>query len=299
MQRGVAILGALVASSCLVSIGDSADDQKSGSGGSAGATGGQAGAGAQGGQSAASGHAGQAGQSGTSGASGGTAGADGGSSGTGGTGAVAAIPGLLGHWPFDDGSGTKVSDTTSLARHGALPAAGVAWTTDAVFGKALEFSAPSVGVSVPAWWNTAFPATGTLLVWVKGNFSADEPLNRNIFDSWDSGRDHLFIRRTADTAAIEIQCALQRPSTQYAFVKGMAIENGTWQLVGIGWNASAKLGYCYLHGARYPGTVQGDWSLSDQAFVLGNEFIGVMDDVRLYDHMLTDDELALILASAP
>lgn len=297
MRRGsgnaVALTGALFAASCFVSIPEGEDDP--GAGGAAG----DASLGGQAGQDASAGQGGQAGQPDAS--SGGAAGTDAGGaagtdSGSGGTGAVASIPGLLGHWPFDEGAGATAKDITAAARHGVLPPSGVAWSTDAVFGKSLEFSTPPGGVVAAAWWNAAFPTVGTVLLWIKSNVPSNTT-GRGVFDGWDDKRQHLFLRTAPQSSSVTLQCAFQPASNSYVFGKDVPITNGQWMLVGAAWDVASKTVYCYANGLKFAGAVQGTWTTAEQQFEIGDGFVGLIDDVRLYDHMLTDSELALVAAS--
>lgn len=90
-----------------------------GSGGSAGSGGGGGSAGSRGAGGVA-GSGGAAGMGGTGGAAGvpGTGGA-GGSVGRGGSGGTVTA-GLIGHWPFDEGSGARVADASGNGNHGVI-----------------------------------------------------------------------------------------------------------------------------------------------------------------------------------
>ena len=282
MRQAVVVLAGagLALGSCLVSIGDVTNAGPDASAGAAG------GAGAE--------HDGSGGVAGGSpaDASGGAAGTD--------TGPDVVLPeGLLGYWPFDDGSGSVAKDVTATGRNGVVPSAGVLWTTDAVSGGALSFQAPEDGVKMPGWNAAAFPQVGTITLWLKGEFTTSELGSRGIFDNYDATRSHLFIRRANNNPTMEIQCALQVPSASYPHAENLPIQPGSWQLVAMGWNALDKSTFCYVHGNRVVDTYTADWSPSQQEFEVGDNLVGVIDDVRLWDHLLDDKELAQLLVDGP
>ena len=207
--------------------------------------------------------------------------------------------GLLGHWKFDDGSGSTAIDSTPLARHGMLPTTGTNWTSAGAIGGALEFGTPNSGVLVAAWSNAAFPSTGSVSVWVLGKFEAIETGSRGILDNYAANRSHLFVRRANGSTDLEIQCAFQPAGQSYTWAQNAPIQSSVWQLVVIAWNVTGNAGYCYSHGAKISGGITTGWAPTDQLFEIGDGFNGLLDDVRLYDHMLTDKELETLLASGP
>ncbi len=290
--------GALVLASCLVSIEDARPgSQTAGAAGEAGAAGGAGGSSgwSAGGTSGSSGAAGASASGGTS--SGGSAGSAG-SAGTAGS-AGGPTAGLLGHWPFDEGTGNVAADATSFQRNGTLPTSGVTWTLNGLFGTGLQFTNPEDGVEIADLSGSAFPPVGSFSVWVKGEFSPSEPLSRGIFDNWDNSRNHVFIRRVDDEPELQLQCAFQPGDNAYVYVDVVPVKPQVWQLVSLGWDVTAQVGYCYVHGTKLSGTTDKSFSPSEQLFTIGDGFIGVLDDARLYDHLLSDAELAALLALSP
>jgi hypothetical protein len=209
---------------------------------------------------------------------------------------VPVIPGLLGHWPFDDGSGSQATDIVA-GNHALIPSADITWTTSGVLGGALAFDEPMSGITVTQWDDAAFPQIGTLSVWLKVTVIPNDTSSRNVFDSHNTTRNHLFVRRANGSPEIALQCAFQPTGQPYAFVETTPIASGEWQLVAVGWSSAE--GFCYINGTRLTDTVAPGWAPSEQKFVLGQHLGGVMDDLRLYDHMLSNEELAQLQAAGP
>jgi hypothetical protein len=276
MRVAFAAAGGILAASCLTSIGDVQErpaDASAGAGGAAGSSGG------------ASGSGGSSGSAGTGGSGGQDAAPD-----------VTPIPGLIGHWPFDDGSGSTAVDVIA-GRNAVLPDQGTSWTSAGAIGGALTLAAPEDPLRVVEWDGAAFPATGTITVWVRMQVIPNDTTSRGIFDNWNGALNHLFLRRGNSNPALELQCAFQVANAPYAWAKGVPIASNVWQLVAIGWSPS--FGFCYAHGTRDEGPANPGWAPSDQTFEVGENLDGTIDDLRLYDYLLSDEDLAELLLQGP
>lgn len=290
MWRHAVVGVVLVATSCMTDFPDLASDT--------GASGGQAQGGVAGGTGGSLG-----GNGGSGGSVGGAVGDASTSGGTGGTAGSTVdsgpdaplVPGLLGHWPLDDASGNVAVDVIG-GNDATLPASNATWTTG-VFSGGIAFAAASAGVSAAAWNDTSFPATGTVTLWVKSEIIPNDTSGRGIFDNHDTSLNHVFVRRANGSPTIALQCAFQPGADPYAFVKTVPIASDVWQLVAVGWSSSE--GFCYVNGNMQPGPVLPGWSPTEQRFTFGANYIGAIDDIRLYDHMLSVSELAKLLAEGP
>ncbi len=79
---------------------------------------------------------------------------------------VAEIYGLVGHWTFNEGSGTALADSSGAGAAAAFNSGSPDWTTG-VYGDALEFD----GVTDDAQTSAAFtpPSVGTVAFWMRSN----------------------------------------------------------------------------------------------------------------------------------
>jgi hypothetical protein len=77
--------------------------------------------------------------------------------------------GLVGHWKFDEGSGTSAGDSSGNSNTGTIT--GATWTNGKL-GKALSFNGSSDFISIPD--NPSLHSTeGTVSVWFKGTTDSD------------------------------------------------------------------------------------------------------------------------------
>jgi hypothetical protein len=288
----VVISGAIVvAAGCQAEFPDLVEVD-SGASGKGGTGGGSAGAGSGG----IAGGGGSAGA--TTGGSGGVAGSPGGGgvagAATGGAGGTEPS-GLLGYWPFDDNTSNVAKDLTGNPPHdGAFALTDASWVSDPTFGTVLTFNDGN-GVSMPGWSNAEFPLKGTISVWVKLDVEIVETKNRGIFDNWNSGRDHVYIRRSNGETTFP-------PATQGGFYgvsaglidsKNWKIQNKTWKYVAIGWDTENDTGFYYADDAYLPEDMSKDpnWTPNQQSFVFGDKLTGQLAEARLYDHLLSQAEL--------
>ncbi len=267
-------------------VGAAGGSQVGGSGGIAG------GGGAVGGSSgsAAGGSSGSA----TGGSSGSAGGGAAGSAGTGGS-AGAAPSGLIGYWPLEDKAGTKATDQVGF-HDGVLAPSKVTWTSQGKVGSALEF-ADGEGLVMNTLSGSAFPTAGTLSMWLRADFESPPAKHRNIFDKADATRDHIYLRRSKlDTGAIDLQAHFQKSDGSWAFLGSHKVKVKTWQHVAVGWDVPAKAGFYYLEGnletvdfSKHP-----NWTPKDQEFRFGRLLIGTIDEIRLYNRMLSLAEIQLV-----
>jgi Concanavalin A-like lectin/glucanases superfamily len=164
---------------------DQTDDKPNARGGSGGKTTGGSGGKATGGSSGSKATGGSGGSSITTGAGGTAAG------GTGGTVAAGALPsaGLIGHWRFDEGAGTKVSDVSDAKNDGVVLEGASSDSTvhpaptwgEGKFGKALAIDGLNDWVRMGD--SDSLDSTGvnnsvSLSIWIKLNkYNALKPFN--------------------------------------------------------------------------------------------------------------------------
>jgi len=195
------------------------------------------------------------------------------------------LPGLIGAWLFDDGT---ANDSSGHAHDGALEGDAMVTVTDR--GKALHVSGAG-RMHVDALANTAFPATGTISLWFQWATMAAEDQN-GFFDSWDSSRDHIFVRHANGDTVGTIQVALQTPST-YELAPTFDLPKNTWTHVVVTWDAVARFARIFADKQELASGIYPDDSFAPggQRCVFGDSVDGLIDDIRLYDRALSEDEI--------
>jgi len=228
--------------------------------------------------------------------------------------AIGDVPtyGLIGHWNFDENTGTNAADSSGNGNNATL-VNNPGWVSG-IAGSAVNFATTSTNyVSFPAGLqNTGFPTSGTLAFWIKGDFSVQT--NGNIFDNVSS-RNHVAVRTIGSN---NIQIVLEDAAGNYLNQKGQAIVGGlstqvpvsanTWTHVALVWDTTNGMAYIYKNGAVaisfYWGAYAPSWTPSAQVFKLSNSgspFAGTTDDVALYSRPLSATEFSAIYngAAAP
>jgi len=213
--------------------------------------------------------------------------------------------GLVGWWTFDDGNAALATDSSGLGNDGVL-GGGAVPTTDAVRGKALDFTDDDAQVTIP-FDPSLQPATGTIEVWVK----VDTPQNSDIFVAVSDcairtdptcanviGISVIGLRIQADGGAHAFIADDHAPDDPWAFATAPAglITLGRWHHLAMRWDG-AKLAL-FVDGFlrdttsydAIPGSGLSYHGDSDMYLGVGtasflpepHEFIGQMDDVRFY-----------------
>lgn len=206
--------------------------------------------------------------------------------------AGARDPSLVGEWHFDDIGGTLSPDTSGYGRPALLKGAAQI-VAGGVRGGALALAGGSDVAVVSALDGAAFPTTGTLSLWVRYTFNPGDGQSRAIFDDWNGTRSHLFLRRPdGATNAKMMQVALQ-DSTTYVAVGGFALEPSTWAHVVVTWDAVTRQLVLFVAGREIAVTPYArPFSPDGERFVLGGNWVGQIDELRLWTRVLSDIEVA-------
>jgi len=210
-------------------------------------------------------------------------------------------PNLVGWWTLDEGAGSTAVDWSGYANHGTL--AGSPEWVDGFFGGALQFEA---GDYVDCGVAAAEGVTGdfTLAAWVKlapgtdGNYGGiagklthlDTPEYRgfslvrhssNVFRLWiGDGTDDL---GKSAVSSDELYT-----DTEWHHVAGMH---------------EGQTNTLYVDGVLQAATTETGMAASPEFFHIGRQyshlsdryFLGLIDDVRVYDEVLTVEELAEVI----
>ena len=217
-----------------------------------------------------------------------------------------AEPGLKGRWKLNENSGIEAADASGNGNVAAVVSS--SWGTGKE-GSAVALNAPSSRITFSQNLNgSAFPATGAISFWIKGDFSSQN--NLNVFDNFRTD-NHVLIRTNSGTQGLQI--AFQQASGNYAFVDYLPISSNVWTHVCVAWDSLNHMGYVYKNGVlhlcnpivenavlntRYP--VLPTWKPSNQNFIFGaslnasNAFKGSLDDIKLYNRLLSLAEINAI-----
>jgi len=212
-------------------------------------------------------------------------------------------PNLVGWWTLDEGAGATAVDWSGYANHGAL--AGSPEWVDGFSGGALQFEA---GDYVDCGVGAAEGVTGdfTLAVWAKlapGNAGVYGGIGGKLTNLPGAGEYMGFsiVRHssnvyrlwvgdgTADLAKSLVNSDAQYSDTEWHHVAGVR---------------EGETNALYIDGVRQTGSSTTGFVPSPEFFHIGRQysqladryFPGVIDDVRIYNKVLTEEELAEVIA---
>ncbi len=195
---------------------------------------------------------------------------------------------LVAHWPLDEGSGTIAVDLSGNGHDGTI--GGTANWVAGQIGLALDFDGSSTYIDMD---DRVVEGTFTLAMWLKPR---DIPYTSDYYavwhnDSWGSGDVHVHLRNTTSLWNVDINTGpavtgttvLQADEWYHCVVTvtdegGNASQiyiNGVLESTGAGGGGTAYMG---------PGNF-GSWNNS------GRNYHGLMDDIRIYDHVLSEVEI--------
>lgn len=200
------------------------------------------------------------------------------------------IPGLIGWWTLNEGTGVNAFDYSGFSNTGALMGSPV-WT-NGVLGGALLFSATKEvripdassltvsNFSLVAWVYPASPSSGFQIIIVKGTH-----------ESYEMG-----LYNTTNALYMGAKIAGTWHGTPGGPAAGMAANSWTF-VVGTFDGATCRI---YTNGVEvlaYRTSAAGTLSSSSSPIDVGigannvNQFLGRIDDFRLYNRALTDTEI--------
>jgi uncharacterized repeat protein (TIGR01451 family) len=217
---------------------------------------------------------------------------------------------LAGHWPFDEGVGQTAGDVSGNGNDGTLGAtAAVAsddpsWTCVAG-GNALDFDGSDDEVllsNVTIGDRAAF----TISAWIRmGPDSADQ---RTIYSEGNTATtEYLFLYVDDATSNVRFYSEDPGPPFNFAQLQGTSnVEDNTWHHVtivqrsktdrelyvdGLSENTDTNNAGTYTFDTASIGFLRTDW--------VADPFLGLIDDVRIYDYALSPAEISALAASPP
>jgi subtilisin family serine protease len=214
-------------------------------------------------------------------------------------------PTQIGHFGFDAGSGSTAADSSGWRRHGTLRN-GPVWT-QGVDGGSLQFDGSDDRVDLdPATLNGADDVTAAF--WIRTEDTGGQALisgansgnsNEYLIYLVNDTRLRLYVG-TGETEGVEWQI----PS----------IADGQWHHVTVVRNSGPEQAYLYLEGNYYGGwqvtkamdplQIAGALLGQDQDSVGGGfdpnqALAGELDDLQLFDRVLSDAEIAALAQTSP
>ncbi|MGB2862711.1 MAG: LamG-like jellyroll fold domain-containing protein [Sedimentisphaerales bacterium] len=199
---------------------------------------------------------------------------------------------LVVHWSLEEGSGTIATDVSGNGNDGTFN--GSPEWVDGYFGGGLHFrgdtDADSVVYTIPGG-GTVWEA-GTIAMWVKA-----DSLGQDNYSS-------CFTNYTPNTAGIQFDVDGGNPGNYRLNPGGQFFGPATTEWTHLALTFEAGTGTFYYNGAEATTAAVSDSQRTFNEFAIGinrnhtNWLASIIDELRIYDHALTADEIQVIMNSA-
>ncbi|MCH8194426.1 MAG: hypothetical protein IIA65_10485, partial [Planctomycetes bacterium] len=217
---------------------------------------------------------------------------------------------LVGHWKLDEGSGGTVADSSGNGNDGTI--VGNPTWIDGIDGSGLEFhglgSAIGGGDHINCGNDASLNILGpiSLALWIKPQ--ADDPEGQGMetapLSKADQGLSPSWswqVRYGWGSAQPYMAFTFNTSPRAWAYV-GKNLDRDEW--VHIAGSHDGAMLTCYLNGEETESTPMGAVTSSSTPFLIGSDgwgsdWIGGIDDVRIYDHGLSPEEIAEVMMIRP
>ncbi len=214
---------------------------------------------------------------------------------------------MVAWWRFDETSGTTAADSSGKAYHGTTVHGDPKWDADGKFGGCLNFD-ETYGVTIPKAIFDSISTGMTVSVWVKGD--KNQPGHSNVIlqaGAGDDGKPYLVTIQTDWQEDGELRFRTG-PDDQDRVTYNAALEEwaGRWNHYVFVKDAAAGFQRIYLNGklaaeetgatAEMTGVQAARIGIAPDRF--GDQYIGKLDDLRIYSYALGADEIGALYAGA-
>ena len=220
---------------------------------------------------------------------------------------MSARASLVGYWKLDEGAGTIVSDNSGLGNHGTLVNAKANTWTNGYHGSGLYFDGTtgsgSTYVTIPDAPSLHITSAISFAAWVRcDDTGRDAPIldkeGPNQWSYWFGAfpTSHFGVLLATEASG---SWTIQDRSQGVLFP-------GLWTHIASTWDGTTIRHY--INGVQLQETASfgGPISASDAALIIGanvpfsnTAFLGVLDELRLYNHALSQAEIAALVGMTP
>jgi len=194
--------------------------------------------------------------------------------------------GLLGYWPFSEGTGSITYDKSPYGKDGTIT--GATWTSGK-YGNALSFDGNGDDVNVGTF------STGgsfTYELWVKYNGQSATsqwpvllaPSNTHVYPGIRGGGNY-----GADVPYLEWGLYPTCDGSSYTSLKAPSETDGNWHHLAYTYDGSTVK--VYFDGEYYDQKSQSGMCSGTPTFRIADEYNGVIDEVKIYNRALSEDEI--------
>jgi len=199
-------------------------------------------------------------------------------------------PALVGWWTFDEGSGSVAADSSGNGNDGTLNGP-VEWTTEGKLGGALKFTGPYNFVQVQSSPSLNMTSAITISVWINPSWTG----NNRILQKSSGGGDNQYrlIKEWGDHTKFHL------PGVGELYPQDTLPPLGEWTHLAATYDGSSMKLYfdavvvAEMDASGEMGTSDGTLCIGTkhETAPAGDEFNGILDDVRIYNRALSHSEI--------
>jgi chitodextrinase len=198
----------------------------------------------------------------------------------------ASTTGLVGYWNFDEGSGATAADSSGNGNNGTLMN-GPTWTVGKVGSGALSFDGVDDYVSI----STGLPALTeqTFSVWINPRSAGGSSVGNII----NKGPNNAQLRMFFSTG---VQFLADCDGTDVSSVKANLLAVNAWNYVAVTWNGQCGTNasvtwFINGNGSSITNLGSGSKVTGGSALAIGSSFDGRIDEARVYNRILSNQEM--------
>ncbi|NQU19998.1 MAG: LamG domain-containing protein [Candidatus Nealsonbacteria bacterium] len=212
---------------------------------------------------------------------------------------ASALYGMVGYWRLDESAGSTAPDCTNFANDGSLQGPPV-WRPDSgTVGGALEFDGRADYVSVTSSSTLQMTDSLTIAAWIKGDRWRKNSYVNVIVRKGEGNPNNYQLAIADGTVALYLD-----GSDTAGFRGNTILSKGQWYHVAGTWDGSTVR--IYVDGVLDndpPAARSGSIGADDRDLYIGGRsgtdlFDGMLDDVRVYNRALCDDEIERLHGAA-
>jgi len=210
--------------------------------------------------------------------------------------------GLVGYWPFEEGTGTKAGDHSGTGNHGDLQNMEESDWKDGKLGGALDFNGSNEYVNAGNPPALQLGNTGTIAAWI---FETDDNRNHIVGkNDWPNDRDGYTFEATNSGGSKRLIADLSSATANNQIWGDTSLQNDTWYHVVYTWDGSFLR--LYLNGESDTTPVAQTLTPNSGVYDLwiggsptyGDAYFnGLIDEVRIYDRALEANEIEVLYKS--
>jgi hypothetical protein len=218
-------------------------------------------------------------------------------------GATVAQGALVGYWPFDDGQGTTVKDASGNGHDGTIVGTAT-WVSGAPgFRWGLQFDGSSTAITCGTVSADTFSKKMSIAVWVKF-LAGGAAQYQGIVAVRNTNDDQLVSLECSRSAVTSTTASLQFGSSGKSAYGLATLTAGTWTHIVVTVDASTGTAATTLivNGGTPAAKTGPDFGTATAPLIRigssetgSNQFCGVLDDVRIYNSILTQADVGGIM----